>query len=70
MYASQKHNMFPYAGLLLGPRRRRWANIDRALGERVVLAGKIMFKSSTDIHGYSEHLKNFKSFDKSRAKST
>ena len=60
MYASQKNNMFPYAGLLLGPRRRRWASIDRALGELVVLAGTIMFKTSTDIHWYSEHYKELR----------
>ena len=29
----------PNAGLMLGQRRRRWANINPALGPRLVLAG-------------------------------
>ena len=34
-----KHETLPNAGLMLGQRRRRWANINPALGQRLVLAG-------------------------------
>ena len=51
-----KHEALAHVGLMLGQRRRRWADVSPTLGQRLVFAGHVLYRVNK--YGLLNMLKN------------